>query len=66
VTVPLAASILMPMRIAEVGVAPWQVGRSMAFTAVAIVVVVRFADRIYANSALQTGAQVPLLEALHG
>lgn len=64
--VPLAAPIFMPMRIAEIGVAPWEVALALALTAVAIVGVVRLAGRIYANSAMRTGMRVPLLEAYRG
>jgi ABC-2 type transport system permease protein len=64
--VPPAAPILMPMRIAEVGVAPWQVGLAMLLTLAAIVGVVRLAGRMYANSAMHTGMRVRFWEAFRG
>ncbi len=61
--VPPAAPIFMSMRIAEVGVAPWQVVLSMALTVATIAGVVWLAGRIYANSAMRIGRRVPFLEA---
>ena len=63
---PPAAPIFMSMRIAEVGVAPWQVLLAMALTVAAIAGVVWVAGRIYARSAMHTGARVRLLEAWRG
>jgi ABC-2 type transport system permease protein len=64
--VPPAAPIFMSMRIAEVGVAPWQVGLAMVLTLAAIVGVVRMAGRIYANSVMRIGPRVRFVDALHG
>jgi ABC-2 type transport system permease protein len=64
--VPPAAPIFMSMRIAEVGVAPWQVGLAMLLTLAAIAGVVRMAGRIYANSVMRIGPRVRFIDALHG
>lgn len=63
---PPAAPIFMPMRIAEVGVAPWQVALAMALMVAAIGGVVWLAGRIYANAAMHTGMRVPFLQAYRG
>jgi len=56
----------MSMRIAEVGVAPWQVRLSMALTAASIAGVIWLSARIYANTAMRTGMRVPFREAFRG
>ena len=63
---PPSAPIFMPMRIAAGAAVPWQVGLAMALTVAAIIGVVWLAGRIYANSALHTGARVRLLDAFRG
>ena len=56
----------MPARYA-LGAAPlWEVGVSALIAVVAIVVVVRLAGRVYANSILRTGSRVGLVEAVRG
>lgn len=64
--VPPAAPIFMPMRIAEVGVAAWQVGLAMVLMVAAIAGVIRLAGRIYANSVMRIGPRVRLVDALRG
>jgi ABC-2 type transport system permease protein len=64
--VPPLAPTLMPMRIAEGIAEPWQVGLAMALTGATIAGEVWLAGRIYANSAMRTGARVRFLEALRG
>lgn len=62
--VPFFSQTVMPARYA-LGVAPlWEVAVSALIAVVAIVVVVRVAGRVYANSILRTGARVGLREAL--
>lgn len=64
--VPFFSQTIMPARYA-LGVAPlWEVGVAALLAVVAIVVVVRVAGRVYANSILRTGARVGLVEALRG
>ena len=64
--VPPSAPIFMPMRIAAGAAVPWQVGLSMALTAVAIAGVVWLAGRVYANSAMRAGRRLGFMEALRG
>jgi ABC-2 type transport system permease protein len=62
--VPFLSQTIMPVRYA-LGVAPlWEVALAALIAIGAIVVVVRLAARIYANSVLRTGARVGLREAL--
>jgi ABC-2 type transport system permease protein len=62
--IPLFTPTLMPSRIA-LGVAPtWQVALAVVLMIAAIAVVTWLAGRIYRNAVLQTGARVPLMEAL--
>jgi len=62
--VPFLSQTIMPVRYA-LGVAPlWEVALSALIAIGAIVLVVRLAARIYANSVLRTGARVGLREAL--
>lgn len=62
--VPFFSHTVMPARYA-LGVAPlWQVGVAALLALVTIVLVVRVAGRVYANSILRTGARVRLREAL--
>jgi ABC-2 type transport system permease protein len=62
--VPLFSQTIMPARYA-LGVAPlWEVAVSALIALVAVVIVVRLAGRVYANSILRTGARVGLREAL--
>jgi ABC-2 type transport system permease protein len=64
--VPPLAPTLMPMRIAEGIAEPWQVGLAMALTVATIAGEVWLAGRIYANSAMRTGARVRFMEAFRG
>lgn len=62
--VPFLSQTIMPVRYA-LGVAPlWEVALAALIAIAAIVLVVRLAARIYANSVLRTGARVGLREAL--
>jgi len=62
--VPFFSQTIMPARYA-LGVAPlWEVAVSALIALVAVVIVVRLAGRVYANSILRTGARVGLREAL--
>jgi ABC-2 type transport system permease protein len=62
--VPFLSQTIMPVRYA-LGVAPlWEVALAALIAIGAIVLVVRLAARIYANSVLRTGARVGLREAL--
>lgn len=62
--VPFLSQTVMPARYA-LGVAPlWEVAVSAVIALVAVVIVVRLAGRVYANSILRTGARVGLREAL--
>lgn len=62
--VPFLSQTIMPVRYA-LGVAPlWEVALAALIAVGAIVLVVRLAARIYANSVLRTGARVGLREAL--
>lgn len=62
--VPFFSQTIMPARYA-LGVAPlWEVGVAALIALVAVVIVVRLAGRVYANSILRTGARVGLREAL--
>lgn len=62
--VPFFSQTIMPARYA-LGVAPlWEVGVAALIALVAVVIVVRLAGRVYANSILHTGARVGLREAL--
>ncbi|MHA6780114.1 ABC transporter permease [Pseudonocardia saturnea] len=62
--VPFFSQTIMPARYA-LGVAPlWEVAVSALIALVAVVIVVRLAGRVYANSILRTGARVGLWEAL--
>jgi ABC-2 type transport system permease protein len=64
--VPFFSQTIMPARYA-LGAAPlWEVGVSALIAVVAIVVVVRLAGRVYANSILRTGSRVGLVEAVRG
>jgi ABC-2 type transport system permease protein len=64
--VPFFSQTVMPVRYA-LGVAPlWEVAVAALLALLAIVLVVRLAARIYANSVLRTGARVGLREALGG
>jgi ABC-2 type transport system permease protein len=64
--VPFFSQTIMPARYA-LGVAPlWEVGVAALLAVLTIVVVVRVAGRVYANSILRTGARVGLVEALRG
>lgn len=64
--VPFFSQTVMPARYA-LGVAPlWEVGVAALLALVTIVLVVRVAGRVYANSILRTGARVGLREALRG
>ena len=51
--VPPVSSVVMPTRYAAGGVPLWQVGLSFLFLLVAVLVIVRLAGRIYANSILK-------------
>jgi ABC-2 type transport system permease protein len=64
--VPPAAPIFMPMPIAEVGVAAWQVGLKMALAVAALVALTWLAGRVYATSATRIGMRMPFLEAVRG
>lgn len=62
--VPFFSQTIMPARYA-LGVAPlWEVAVAALIALVAVVIVVRLAGRVYANSILRTGARVGLREAL--
>lgn len=62
--VPFLSQTIMPARYA-LGVAPlWEVTVSALIALVAVVIVVRLAGRVYANSILRIGSRVGLWEAL--
>ena len=62
--VPLAAPMLMPIRIAMDSVQMWELWMSIALSLAAIPALVWFAARVYSNAVLRTGARVPLRDAL--
>ena len=64
--VPPLAPTLMPMGIAEGIAEPWQVGVAMGLTIATIAGEFWLAGRIYANSAIHTGARMGFSDALTG
>ena len=62
--IPLAAPMLMPIRIAMDSVAPWELWMSIVLSLAAVPALVWFAARVYSNAVLRTGARVPLRAAL--
>lgn len=62
--VPLAAPMLMPIRIAMDSVQPWELWMSIALSLATIPALVWFAARVYSNAVLRTGARVRLRDAL--
>jgi ABC-2 type transport system permease protein len=62
--VPLCAPLLMPMRIAIGAVPAWQVLVAFGLTVGLLVALVWLAGRMYGNAVLNTGARVPLRDAL--
>lgn len=61
---PLTAPTTVLVRVALGAVPLWQVGLSAVLTGAAVVLVVRLAARVYAGSALHTGARLRWREAL--
>ncbi|MCB0964849.1 MAG: ABC transporter permease [Acidimicrobiales bacterium] len=62
--VPPIAPLTMPVRIAAGAAQPWEVAVAVVLTLASTWLVVRASARIYTNAILQTGARVPLREAL--
>jgi ABC-2 type transport system permease protein len=63
---PPFAPVLMAVRMASSDVPLWQAGLAVALTLVSIVGLTLIAGRIYANSALRSGARVRFWDALRG
>lgn len=61
---PIAATMVMPGRMAQGDVPWWQVGVAVATTVVAAVVLVRVGSRIYEATLLRTGTRIGYREAL--
>ena len=61
---PPTAPVTMPIRIAIGAARPWQIALSLALLVGGIVVVARFASRIYARSILRTGKRLKVRQAL--
>jgi ABC-2 type transport system permease protein len=63
---PLAGTVVMPMRIAA-GVAPvWEILLAVGLSLAAIALFVRLAGRVYGNAVMRTGARVRIGEVLVG
>lgn len=63
---PPFAPILMAVRISGGDVPVWQVGLAAALTVATIAGLTWLAGRVYANSAMHTGARVRLMDAFRG
>ncbi len=61
--VPIASAMLMPVRLAEGDVPGWQLAVAVAGNLVAIVVLVRFAARIYQRTLMRTERKIGYKEA---
>jgi ABC-2 type transport system permease protein len=62
--IPGLSPLVMPVRIAAGGAAPWEVLVAIALQLVGIAVVVRLGGRIYAGALLRTGGKTKIREAL--
>ncbi|MCK5890543.1 ABC transporter permease [Aeromicrobium sp.] len=62
--VPIAATMVMPMRLATETVPAWQLGVAIGGTILAAVLLVRLGVRIYERSLLRTGTKLGYREAL--
>lgn len=61
---PILSTMMMPSRLAQGDVPLWQLGVAIAGTALAAVLLVRLATRIYERTLLQTGRRITFGEAL--
>ncbi len=62
--VPIAATMVMPGRMAQGAVPWWQIGVAIGLTVLAAVVFVRVGSRIYQRTLLQTGGRIGFKQAL--
>jgi ABC-2 type transport system permease protein len=64
--IPMAAPITMPPRIASGDAATWEIVASFAVTAIAAVLLIPLAARIYSGGILRTGSALKLRDAWRG
>jgi len=62
--IPFCAPLIMPIRIAVGGVAPWELALSLGLSLAVIPVLVWLAGRIYSNAVLRSGGRIKLKDAL--
>lgn len=62
--IPIASAMVMPVRLAESSVPAWQLGVAVAGNILAIVVLVRFAARVYERTLMRTERKTSYREAL--
>ncbi len=61
---PIVSTMMMPSRLAQGDVPLWQLGVAIAGTALAAVLLIRLATRVYERTLLQTGRRIGFGEAL--
>lgn len=61
---PIVSTMMMPSRLAQGDVPLWQLGVAIAGTALAAVLLIRLATRVYERTLLQTGRRITFGEAL--